>query len=60
MFDLDKVTDEIISTHSDIKDVVEAASSLVDRSTNPEISNSVYLQCRIDNFVKVSQTKQTQ
>ena len=57
MYDLDRVANGIIPTHSDISDVVEAVSFLANTFTNPEISNSVYLQCRIDDFVKVSQAK---
>ena len=57
MFDLDKVSVGIIPTHSDISDIVDAVCFLANTFTNPEISNSVYLQSRIDDFVKVSQAK---
>lgn len=56
-FDLKLVSEKKIFTSSDISDIVDAVIQMSNSFTNPEISDSRYMQSRIDEYVKLSQAK---
>lgn len=60
VFDLEKVMSKEIVTPHDIADIISTVKSLSSSYVNPDVSNSKYLQHKVDEYIKLSHAKTAQ